>query len=83
MQRFGLEAFSGGPPPEPANHNMTLLREGESPLEVLEWLQRRRAEIRRRLAADSMLLSDPTLRWTVQQLDAIEQCFRWQQSHWK
>jgi hypothetical protein len=80
MQRFGLEAFSGGPPPEEANENLPIMREGQTPYDFLLWLEKTRREMREELSRDFRLRMDPKHRRHWHSLEMMEQWFRWRQS---
>lgn len=68
--------------PEPANENYRMLDDGESPLELLLWIDQIRQEMREELAAEPELLTCPKHRKIRREVDAMEACFRWQQAQW-
>lgn len=70
-------------PPEPANDNLRLLREGESPLEFLVWIERTRREMSEELAEDPGLHHCPKHRNIREELNTMEACFRWRQAAWE
>lgn len=83
MRRFQRKRCSGNDgSPTPANDNYRLLEEGESPLEILLWIEQTRREMREELAAEPELLTCPKHRKIRREVDALESCFRWQQAQW-
>ncbi|MEW4571303.1 hypothetical protein AB1L88_25805 [Tautonia sp. JC769] len=59
-----------------------MLDDGESPLEVLLWIDQIRQEMREELAAEPELLTCPKHRKIRREVDAMEACFHWQQAQW-
>jgi hypothetical protein len=59
------------------NDNWRLMAEGRTPAEFMQWLKRKREELRRELAADFSLRNCPTHLRHWETLDAMEKCCLW------
>ncbi len=75
--RTRIKAGDGWRPPQHDNDNWRLMREWVTPAEFMQWLRRTREEMRRELAADFTLRSDPEHRKTWEELAAMERCCLW------
>ena len=62
------------PPGPAANDNQRLAESWMTPAELLQWIRQEKEQMRRELAADFQLRSDPKHRNDWENLEAMERC---------